>query len=265
MRTRKRFTPAIESLESREVPTAVLIGLLGEGVDPLPSFNGSGYALSTRPLGSYLVCSGYNFLTPTITVAHGSLLGYGSHADIMAGYLALQEQDMGVVPRIVPLITSDAGGYHSDAVGQAELWLAQMQGILNARGEDVRWVALLPSDVGFAGVLEQQGRAALAAANIPLIQSAGNDSWNVSQMGWLYSPYANSVVVAAANPYGTLEPYSNYGSITTTATTLDQFGTSGAAVTATVYAALDLTYHGSWPASWVTYNLRHDRGLLWAR
>lgn len=257
----RRFRPGLESLERREVPTLVLLADIDSGADLISSWAGNSYGLPSIPLGHYLE-PGLNFLGPTVTTDCSDQLGFGGHGSVMAGYYAVEMKTrFHIDPHVIPLVACNASGYSSQAIGEAELWVAQQQRILNAEGRNAQWIVSLPAEPGVAGLTEYMGRQALNALGIPIVQAAGNDFMNVNFLKFEFDTAPTSLVVSAANATGGREAYSNYGNFTVTCTVPDAFGTSGSCMVAAAYWTAERNWCPWLSNANLTWQVEHQ-GLL---
>jgi hypothetical protein len=157
--------------------------------------------------------------------------GYGGHGSVMAELYAATVIEGGGVPVVVPCVVGNGANMDSAAIGRAELTIAA-----TARAHpELRMVVALPAGPGFTSAAEYEGRAALASAGVPLVESAGDSASPVfpAQFG------PATVVSAASRLSGRVYPYSNRGAGVVPVVIPDPaLGTSGAAEVESALIAL---------------------------
>ena len=251
MKPPRRFAPSAETLEGRAVPTLVLLA----DID-------SGYGAPGIPRPPWEE-KGLNFLGPTVTGNDYDTLGYGGHGTEMADLYAQSLARLGVQAHVVPLVacgpttgflsTFMPASYTSDAIGRAELWVAQQQRVFNAEGRDVRWIVSLPAEPHPVNVTEFFGRLELDQLGIPIIQAGGNNGWYGSTLFFDHSPTALVAEPSVGAPYT--------ASFVTIATTPAGYGSSGATMATAAWLTADTYAHPWWPSAWDTWDVSH-RGVL---
>jgi hypothetical protein len=234
----RRFLPHAQPLEVRALLTTVLLADIDTGGQQIPSWAGSPYGLPSTPLGNYLL-PGLDFRAPgnpvpSVNVDYGG--GYGGHGSLMTARYALSMVEAGEPAVVMPLVAGDLSNVSSDAIGRAMIYVANQQAWEDSHGSPTRWVVALPVEPGIPGALELQGRAALAAENVPLSQAAGNDSWPI-----VGPEGPTTLVMEAAKLDGRLEPSSNHGWGGTPAVIgADPLGTSAAAEVGAAWLATEI-------------------------
>lgn len=266
MRNRKSKNLAFDMLESRCVPTVVVLADIDTG------------AIQQPGLGNYLEAE-YDFRNGMngMPVSHLDTSGHGTA--MAADYASIMQNKFGIQAHVVELIAGDANNFTSDAIGRAEQWVARVQAYLNSTGQDVKFVVALPVNFGITLQAELQGRAMLAAEGVPFVQAAGNtqSSFTCDRSGitfyvpmfipnnearYLYDQTPNAIIATAYSRTGTKEADSYYTSRSVNATVPSaDYATSGATMTTSAWVTEVMLAHPGWSGANVVYQVSHQ-GLL---
>lgn len=164
----RRFRPAgPEPLEPRAVLSSTVVIDFDTGADPFPAWP-AGYGLPPVELPKGYLLPEWDARGPAVVpTAVGDTGGYGSHGGMMGGFAEAWAVTHGASVSVQPVIVGTMAGANSDAIGRGMLFAAAEAWAWPG----VRFVAALPWTRGPMGLLERQGRKALARAGVPLFDA----------------------------------------------------------------------------------------------